>query len=420
MDAGHPTPESPRPIPERLIVFLVGAIQFTNILDFMMVMPLGPDFAVALGIPTSKIGLLGGSYTLAAACTGILGSLFLDRFDRRRALAVAMLGLVIGTAAGGFATNLTTLMLARVVAGCFGGPATSLSLAVIADTVAPARRGKAMGAVMGAFSAASVLGVPAGLELARRGGGRMPFFAVAATGLVVATLALVFMPPMRAHLARAKAQASAPKIKLFDSLTTLALVGTALVTAGRFAIIPNISAFLQHNLGYPREHLGLLYMAGGVASFGAMRGAGYLADRFGMTPLVLFGTGLYAITVTVGFVHPITALPVVVLFMGFMLSGSVQMVPLNALSSRVPRPAQRARFMSAQSAVQHTASATGALTASMLLTAEPSGRLIGMDRVALGAIVLALLVPIVTRAIETRVRAREALGSRQGSAPAIG
>src|SRR5687767_8538309 len=111
------------PVSERKIIALLAAVQFVNILDFMMVMPLGPDFAVALGIPTSRLGLVGGSYTAAAALAGAVGALFLDRFDRRRALAVAMLGLVIGTATGALARDLPSLVGARVLAGLFGGPA---------------------------------------------------------------------------------------------------------------------------------------------------------------------------------------------------------------------------------------------------------------------------------------------------------
>src|SRR6202171_4223700 len=132
------------------VVLLVAAVQFVNILDFVMVMPMGPDFAAALGIPSSRLGLIGGSYTAAAAASGLAGSLFLDRFDRRPALGVAMLGLVFGTALGGFATGMSSLMAARLIAGLFGGPATSLSFSIIADTVPAERRGKAMGVVMGA------------------------------------------------------------------------------------------------------------------------------------------------------------------------------------------------------------------------------------------------------------------------------
>src|SRR5262245_43552158 len=120
---------------ERFIVFLVGAIQFVNVLDFMMVMPLGPDFARALGIPTAHLGIIGGSYTAAAAVSGIIAARFLDRFDRRSALAVAIFGLVAGTAAGALAQGMRSLVLARVVAGAFGGPATSIALSIIADVV---------------------------------------------------------------------------------------------------------------------------------------------------------------------------------------------------------------------------------------------------------------------------------------------
>jgi predicted MFS family arabinose efflux permease len=396
-------------VSERLIIFLVGAVQFVNVLDFVMVMPLGPDFAEALGIPTSQIGVVGGSYTAAAALAGVLGSLFLDRFDRRPALAVAMVGLVIGTALGGLATGLGSLLLARVVAGVFGGPATSLSLAVIADVIPPARRGKAMGAVMGAFSVASVLGVPAGLELSQRLSWRAPFFAVAGLGLVVALTAVGLMPSMRQHLAAPRAQGGAgPKTGLLDSMTGIALANTALTMCGVFAVVPNISAFVQHNLGFPRDKIGFLYFVGGIASFGAMRGVGLLADAFGYTSMIALGTALHVFALLTGFVNPTHSLPVLLIFTAYMLSGGVRMVPMQALASRVPRSEQRARFMSAQSAVQHAASALGAMLASLLLVAAPDGRLIGMERVAWGAIALALVVPIGAFVLERRVRARDA------------
>src|SRR5438874_11923774 len=187
---------------ERTVVLLVAAVQFVNILDFVMVMPMGPDFAAALGIPSSRLGLIGGSYTAAAAVSGLAGSFFLDRFDRRPALFLAMLGLVAGTALGGFATGMPSLMAARLLAGFFGGPATSLSFSIIADVVPPQRRGTAMGIVMGAFSVASVLGVPVGLELARHLGWQAPFLAVAGLGAAIALGAVFLLPPLRGHLAQ--------------------------------------------------------------------------------------------------------------------------------------------------------------------------------------------------------------------------
>jgi len=392
-------------VSERLIIFLVGAIQFVNVLDFMMVMPLGPDFAKALDIATSRIGVVGGTYTAAAAVAGVAGSMFLDRFDRRAALGVTMVGLVLGTALGGFATGLGTLLLARVVAGMFGGPATSLSLAVIADVIPPARRGKAMGAVMGAFSVASVLGVPAGLELARRFSWRAPFFAVAGLGLVLALGAVALMPPMRQHLSAPRP--TGPKLPLFDSITLLSLANTAVVMCGVFAVVPNLSAYVQHNMGYPRDKIGLLYLVGGVASFVVMRTVGRVADRVGYTPMIVLGTLLHVTALVGAFISPVRWLPVLAIFTIYMLSGSVRMVPMQALASRVPRPEQRARFMSAQSAVQHAASALGAVLASLVLVAASDGKLVGMDRVAWGAVLAAVLLPLGAFELERRVRARE-------------
>ena len=393
------------PFSERRIVFLVGAVQFVNILDFMMVMPLGPDFARSLGIAASHLGYVGGAYTAAAGISGVLGALFLDRFDRRRALAVAMLGLVLGTAAGGFATSFPTLLAARIVAGLFGGPATSIALAIIADVIPAERRGRALGAVMGAFSIASVLGVPAGLELARLGGWRMPFFAVAALGLVITLLAVAMLPPLRVHLVAAKQEPPPPFSALLRPAVLLSLTMTATSGVGVFAIVPNISSFLQFNLGYPRERLGILYLVGGSLSFFAMRLVGRLVDRHGAFRVGTFGTIWFISVIQLGFVHPIAGIPIIVIFVAFMLSNSLRGVPHNTLTSRVPTARERARFMSIQSAVQHFASALGAMISARMLRELPGGALEGMPAVGVVSIALASVFPVLAWAVEARVNA---------------
>lgn len=386
---------------ERRIIFLVSAVQFVNILDFVMVMPLGPDFASALDINTSHIGFVGGVYTAAAAVAGIIGSFFLDRFDRRKALTLAMLGLALGTAAGGLATGLTSLLVARVLAGIFGGPATSISLAIITDAVPPERRGKAIGTVMAAFSVASILGVPAGLELSRRFGFRAPFYGLASLGLVIMLLATRLMPPMVKHLAEKRKSGFLPT---FDRLTLISLTNTAMIMMGVFSIVPNLAAYVQHNLGYPREMLGLLYLVGGAASFVVMQIVGRLVDRFGSLALVVIGTIFHVVALEFLFIHPLDVIPILVIFTLYMLSGSVRMVPIQTLATQVPRPDQRARFMSAQSAVQHLASALGAFAGSWLLSARADGSLIGMSSLAWGAMMLACAVPILVFFLERGVR----------------
>jgi predicted MFS family arabinose efflux permease len=177
---------------------------------------------------------------------------------------------------------------------------------------------------------------------------------------------------------------------------------------GIFSVVPNLSAFLQLNLGYPREDLWLLYCVGGTASFATMLITGKLVDRFGATELVVLGTLVHLAVLLATFIYPMPSIPVMVLFTGLMLSGSIRMVPMSSLSTRVPRPEQRAGFMSAQSAVQHTGSALGALLSSLILVSEPSGRLGNMNIVAYGAACVALVIPFLARRIQAGVRAREA------------
>ncbi|MBK7583578.1 MAG: MFS transporter [Myxococcales bacterium] len=404
----------PLPVPvitERKLLVVLAMVQFVNVLDFMMVMPLGPDFVDALGIPSSSLGLVAGSYTASAALSGLVGMLFLDRFDRRVALVVALGGLVVGTAAGGFATGLASLMFARVMAGAFGGPATALGLAIIADVIPPARRGRALGAVMGAFSVASVLGVPAGLELAHLGGWQLPFFAVATLGATVALAAASLLPSLTLHLVAAR---TAPPVALAEVVrrpVVLYSMAANLVTMlSIFVIVPNIATYLQFNLDYPRSRLGLLYFVGGVCSFFTMRVAGRLADRYGSSLIVAAGTALFAAAVVVGFVVERPLVPIMLVFVAFMISGSLRMVPMNALMTRVPRATERARYMSLQSTTQHIGAAVGAGLSSAILIEVPGGSVLRMREVALVAIGFAALFPLLIYAVEKRVRAAERSG----------
>ena len=411
MDTAPPRATAPVVASERLIIFLVGAIQFINVLDFMMVMPLGPSYARALGISTAHIGLIAGSYTAAAAVAGIVAARFLDRFDRRKALGIALFGLVIGTAAGAFAQGLTSLVCARAVAGAFGGPATSLSLSIIADVVPPARRGRAMGAVMGAFSVASVFGVYSALELATYGGWRLPFIVVAALGVVVVVLALWAMPPMRSHIVVAsRSNGLRLSALLRDGTIRLALVMNGLVMLTAFLVVPNIAPHLLQNLGFPFTGLRWGYMIGGASSFLIMRVAGHAIDRYGAARVAGVGTAVMIGVLYFAFIAPgqIGFGGVMLVFVLFMAGMSVRNVSMSSLSTRVPRAEQRAGYMSLQSTAQHISSATGAFASSRLLHEAPGGRLAGISTVAAISAVLALGLPPMLAAIGKRVSAREA------------
>jgi predicted MFS family arabinose efflux permease len=392
---------------ERTIVLLVAAVQFVNILDFVMVMPMGPQFAAALGIPISQLGSIGGSYTAAAAVSGLACAAFIDRFDRRKALAVAMLGLVCGTALGGLARGMSSLMLARVVAGMFGGPATSLSFSIIADVVPPERRGKATGVVMGSFSVAQVLGVYSGLLLAENFGWRAPFFAVAGLGALVAAGAIFLLPALTGHLKAVRAGTAGLADLIKKPLVLVSWATTSVVMVAGFVLIPNLAGYLQVNLGYPFARLKWLYAAGGLASLLSTQVSGRLVDRIGSFRTGTLGALLVVAVVYGGFAVLPPLFPVLALFIGFMFAMGMRNVAYNALATKVPLPGERARFMSIQSAVQHFSSAGGAFLGSRLLGQAADQSLVGMPRVAMVSIALSLVIPLLLWLVEGGVLRRD-------------
>ncbi|NBO19579.1 MAG: MFS transporter, partial [Proteobacteria bacterium] len=185
---------------ERHVLLLMALVQFINIWDFMIVMPLGPDWARSLGLDIGKIGLIAGSYSIAAAFIGVASASFLDRFDRRNVLLFNLTGLMFSTAAMVLAHTAVQLSIVRVITGLFGGTTIASSLAVISDVFPPQRRGEAMGKVFGSFSVASVLGVPLGLEMARHFGWWSPFALISCMALLTIIAIYRLLPPIRYHL----------------------------------------------------------------------------------------------------------------------------------------------------------------------------------------------------------------------------
>lgn len=396
------------PAQERRIAWLMTAVQFVSVLSFMVIMPLGPDFAPDLGIDTARVGWVLAAYTISSAVIGLLAAMVLDRFDRRPALGVCMVGLVLCNVAAALAHDLWTLLAARAVAGLFGGPAGALSVAIVADNVPPERRGKAMGMVMSAVSISAVAGVPAALELSHLFGWRVPFLAVAALGLGIILVALRLMGPQRLHM-------GGPPVPLDEApghllriargvLPGLAFALSFIAIVPSFMLITNMAVFVQFNLGFPREQLGMLYMVGGILSFFGMRATGALVDRYGSAP-VTTGTalGLSSLIWLLYYDWHWASLPIVALVPGFMLFNTARMVAQSAAVSKVPAPADRAGFMALVQSVTQVAGGLAAMLASAMLTTGPGGELRHMDDVALVSLVVTLLAPPLIWALERRL-----------------
>jgi predicted MFS family arabinose efflux permease len=222
------------------------------------------------------------------------------------------------------------------------------------------------------------------------------------------------LPPQRAHLSTEPAPF---REMLSRPLVWLALTAAAIGMAAHYTLVPNLSAYVQFNRGYPRDRLGLIYMIGGAFVFGTARLAGWLADRHGASRVVLLGTTLYVAVLLVGLIYPVEAIPVLVVFVGLMISSSFRFIPMQALSSHIPAPHERARFVSTQSVVGCAAMAIGAMLGAQILTEHPDGSLVGIDDVAWLAIAMTTVYAALGYAIERRVRARIAASARQTAMP---
>lgn len=384
---------------ERNIILLLGSVQFINVLEFIIVMPLAPDFAAALNIPLSYIGYIGGSYTLAAAVGGIVSSFFVEKYDRKKVLLIATAGLVLATFAGGLATNYWQLIAARLIAGAFGGPATAQSLAIVADIIPFERRGKALAVIMSAFSLASILGVPLGLELAHVWNWRLPLLAIGLLGCLVLLLSWSWLPNLTQHKflveksRLSKSQWQEVKILLGSEKVWLCYLLAASVMMGIFSLVPNIATFLIANLNFPRERIGFLYFIGGCLTFFSNQFVGRAVDRYGAFNVSIVGTIFLTSGVYFLFISPFGGVYTALFFAIFMVSSSMRTVPYQTVLSKVPDPEFRGRFMALQSSVQHFMSSIGAFLASVVLIETADGKLGNMEILSGLAIAISMFTP---------------------------
>ncbi len=377
---------------ERRIVWIAALIQLLNIIDFMMVMPLGPDMAGSLPITNADIGIICGSYTIAVGLSGIICAKFLDTFDRKKVALVTVAGLSLGTLSATFAVGIFSLTAARVLAGIFGGPASAISLSMVSDVVPPKRRGKAMAIVMGTFSISSIVAIPFGLELARWGTWKTPFYGIFLLGCMILFLIFSYTPSMREHLQSKEMPMSfLTFLRNRNYLYALLMMMTAMIST--YAIIPPLSAFLQFNLGYPRESLSLLYLVGGIFSLIFIQAGGRLSDTLGSLPTNSIGTIFYILFLYDGFLHPPLS-PVMIIFVVFMGTSMVRNVSATTEASKLPKPHERAAFMSLLSGFQHIGNGVGALIASTMLAVNATGHLTGMKWVGCFSIIMGIFQPV--------------------------
>ncbi|MGQ9805216.1 MAG: MFS transporter [Chlorobiales bacterium] len=406
---------------EWLLLFVLVSVQLTHVLDFVIMMPLGPQLMRVFDISPQEFGFIVSAYTFSAGVTGFLSAFFIDKFDRRTALLFLYFGFTIGTFLCGIAPTYLTLMLARIVAGGFGGVLGALIFAVIGDCIPEHRRGAATGTVMSAFSIASVAGVPLGLYLANHFGWHFPFFMLAALSALALLLAFKELPSMCGHL-QTHATRETP-IEAVRKLYTLvstpnhfnALAFMVVLMVGGFTVIPYISPYFVANVGMSESELPLVYFFGGATTIFTSRFVGQLSDKFGKAKiftLMSFGSIVVIYAITNAPKVPLAVALVITTL--FMITMNGRFVPAVALVTSSVEPKSRGSFMSINSSAQQLASGASSFVAGLIVGKASDGTMTNYNLVGMLAIAATVLCLFLVRRIHAVEKTEKILYAERG------
>lgn len=379
------------------LVALLALVQFTIILDFTIMSPLGAIIMPSLGITAAQFGVAVSAYAFSAGISGIFAAGFADRFDRKRLLLFFYVGFTLGTVLCAVAPNYHVLMAGRIVSGLFGGVMGSVVLAIVTDLFALHLRGRVMGFVQTAFAASQVLGIPAGLFLSNHWSWHVSFGALVALSIATMIAVMLLMRPVNAHLAlKQDRNAFAHLIATVSQPHyTLAFMVTTLLATGGYMLMPFGSAYTVNNLGIDIVHLPTIYLVSGLFSIAIGPLVGRASDSFGKFPTFAFGTALSIIMVLIythlGHVSLTTAIAVnVLMFVGIFS----RMIPSQALISAIPEPRQRGSFSAVSASLQQLSGGLGSVLAAAIIAQNADGSLRHFDW--LGYIVAATAVVSLT------------------------
>lgn len=393
---------------ERLTVFLLMFVQLSQMLDFMIIPPLGPQLMRVLGASPGQFGLLTTVYAISAAVAGITASFFTDRLDRRKLLLAVYSVFLVATSLGALATTYAQLLAVRALAGVAGGIITGTLVAIVSDVIPESRRGRALGTLMTSFSVAMILGVPVNLALADRFGWHAPFWVSAGIACVLLPACFLVLPPVRAHVERARHGA------MFDQMRAIfahrnhvrALVLLPVMASSGFMITTFLPPYLVANVGVAESDLAICFLFGGFAALAGSQIAGRLCDRLGRYTVykgMMIGAFVGALVCTNFPPAPLWA--VILLQILHFLFFSSRIVPAMAIVAAGVESGMRGAVLSLASSFQQLGMALAAALASVVLGTDAAGRItgywiLGVVSVAIGLV--ALWLGLNVRGAETR------------------
>jgi predicted MFS family arabinose efflux permease len=394
---------------QSFLVALLAFVQFTIILDFVIMSPLGAIIMPALNITAGQFGVAVSAYAFSAGISGILAAGFADRFDRKRLLLFFYVGFTLGTALCALAPNYHLLLLGRIVTGIFGGVIGSVVLAIVTDLFALHLRGRVMGFVQTAFAASQVLGIPVGLFLSNHWNWHFAFGAIVGLAIIAIVAVLLVMKPVDGHLKLKQDKTAFRHLiaTVGQPRYTLAFAVTTLLATGGYMLMPFGSAFTVHNLGIDIVHLPTIYLISGLFSIFTGPLVGRASDAFGKFPTFVFGTAMSVVMVTIythlGQVSLTTVIVVnVLMFVGIFS----RMIPSQALISAIPDASQRGSFSAISASLQQLSGGLGSVLAAAIIAENADGSLRHFDRLGYIVVATSIVALILMYFVQKSVAAR--------------
>jgi predicted MFS family arabinose efflux permease len=353
-----------------LVITILALTQFTVVLDFMVMSPLGDKLMKAMQLTPQQFGIAMFSYAFSAGISGFLTAGFADSFDRKKLLLFFYIGFIVGTLFCGLANTYPLLIAARVFTGVFGGVIGSISMAIVSDLFTLEQRGRVMGFMQMGFGASQVLGIPISLYIANRWGWQSPFFMIVVLAFIIWLVLTLKLKPITKHL-EVKNKDNALK-HLIHTISQknyrIGFLATALMSLGGFMIMPWGSVYAINNLNVTEAQLPLLFMISGVATLIIMPIIGKLSDKIDKFKLFTIASAWMIMVVLIyANLVPVPFWIVVILNVMMMMGVMARMIPSVALVSALPELRDRGAFMSINSSLQQLAGGIAAAIGGMIV-----------------------------------------------------
>lgn len=389
---------------EKILLILLAALNFTHILDFMIMMPLGNYLMPYFKVNARQFSFAVSAYNYAAFISGILAAFVVDRYDRKSVLIFGYSGFLFGTLCCALAPSFLLLGMARFVAGLFGGLISAQVLSIVADSFPYEKRGRAMSWLMTAFSFASIVGVPLSLYLARFFEWHAPFYFIVLLGAVVLPAIIRYVPSVKSHI-NAK-QEGVNIVKTFQNVFSIptqraAMLFSGTLMLGHFLIIPFINPYMEFNNGFSKTQTPMIYLVGGLTTLGSAMVWGRLADHYGKLRIFTIAGLLSVIPVLI-----VTNLPhwsfalVLVPFAFWFAMTNGRTISAQAMVSQVVPPQTRGSFMSFNSSMQQLFTGAASTFAGFIVTSDQQNRILHYEWLGFISVAIILACLLLARRLK--------------------